>query len=164
MAAVLGLDPEQLEAVCNATDGVVVIANYNCPGQYVISGEIAAVKAAGESAVAAGAKRVLPLSVSGAFHSPLMAEPAAKMRVALDAANFQKGDVPVVCNVEALPRQDGWPEILERQLKSPVRWTESVEWLISQGATEFVEFGSGQVLGGLIKRISREVSTAAVGD
>jgi len=163
MAAVLGLDREPLTAVCESVSGVVVIANDNCPGQLVISGEVEAVKLASEKASEAGAKRVLPLNVSGAFHSPLMAGAAVRMREALDAVEFGAGDVPVVANVTAEVQSDNWASILEQQLVSPVRWTESVQFMVSQGVTEFVELGGGEVLGGLIKRIDRAVSSRAFG-
>ena len=163
MAAVLGLDREPLAAVCESVSGVIVIANDNCPGQLVISGEVEAVKLASEKASEAGAKRVLPLNVSGAFHSPLMAGAAVRMREALDTVEFGAGEVPVVANVTAAVQSDNWAPILEQQLVSPVRWTESVQFMIAQGVTEFVELGGGEVLGGLIKRIDRAVSSRAFG-
>ncbi len=168
MAAVLGLERAALEAVClEASEGdeVAVIANDNCPGQLVISGDKSAVERAGALASEAGAKRVLPLNVSGAFHSPLMAEPARRMREALDGVQFQTG-AAVFANVTA-GRQEypaKWPDLLERQLMSPVRWTESVQAMIASSVTTFIECGVGEVLCGLIKRIDREVTTQAVFD
>ncbi|MDX2065964.1 MAG: ACP S-malonyltransferase [Fimbriimonadaceae bacterium] len=165
MAAVLGLDAHQIEPVLADTPGVVVVANDNCPGQIVISGDVAAVAAATPRLTEAGAKRVLPLNVSGAFHSPLMEPSSRAMREALDAAEFRPAPIPVVANVTANPVTDpsAWPDLLARQLYSSVRWTESVQRMIAAGVTEFVEFGSGEVLAGLIKRISRDVSVQSRG-
>jgi [acyl-carrier-protein] S-malonyltransferase len=154
MAAILGLDRLALEAICTATDGLVVIANDNCPGQLVISGEVDAVAAAGATALAQGAKRVLPLNVSGAFHSPLMAAAAAEFRSAVSALVFHPPVIPVYSNVTSEPASD-WPELLVAQLKSPVRWTESIQHMLRDGVTEFVECGPGDVLKGLIKRIQK---------
>lgn len=156
MAAVLGLDAETVSRSL-PSDGVVVVANDNCPGQVVISGEAEAVKQAAEALKTAGAKRCLPLNVSGAFHSPLMAHAAEKMRDAVATVDFSAGALPVVSNVTAQPESD-WPELLVRQLVSPVRWTESVQTMLATGAEEFVEFGPGDVLTGLLKRIAPEAS------
>lgn len=166
MAAVLGLERAALEQVCEDTPGVVVIANDNCPGQLVISGEVRAVERAGENATAAGAKRVLPLNVSGAFHSPLMDESATEMRTALDAATFAPGKLRVFSNVTAQPvvRDGVWPDLLERQLKSPVRWTETIQNMLNEGVTTFIECGVGDVLSGLLKRIDREAKGLRVND
>ncbi len=166
MAAVLGLDREALEAVCAETPGVVVIANDNCPGQLVISGEVEAVRKAGERANERGAKRVLPLNVSGAFHSPLMEEPAHAMGAALKRAVFEAGDRAVYCNVTSEPvaNPGSWPDLLERQLKSPVRWTETVEHMRRDGITTFVECGVGEVLSGLIRRTEKEAVCLMVFD
>jgi [acyl-carrier-protein] S-malonyltransferase len=165
MAAVLGLDREALEDVCNSVPEVVVVANDNCPGQLVISGSIEGVAQASALAQEKGAKRVLPLNVSGAFHSPLMEEPAAEFAKALKEVSFGPGVTPVYSNVTAEPAMDGerWITLLEEQLRSPVRWTESVGQMISDGMTTFVECGSGEVLSGLIRRISKEVRTLSVG-
>lgn len=162
MAAVLGLEREALEQICReaSTQGsVVVIANDNCPGQLVASGDKSAVERLQELASKAGAKRVLPLNVSGAFHSPLMEDPAKAMGEALKPAPFHQPEdaVRVYSNVTS-DRVDGvtaWPDLLEAQLRSPVRWTESVVNMIRDGARVFVECGSGEVLGGLIKRIAK---------
>lgn len=169
MAAILGLERDALESVCRSVstpDSVAVIANDNCPGQLVISGDKDAVERASAAALENGAKRALPLNVSGAFHSPLMEEAAASMGEALRQASFVAGSATVYANVTA-ERQDDpalWADYLERQLKSPVRWTESVQALIGSGVTTFVECGGGEVLGGLIRRVSKEVRTMAVQD
>lgn len=168
MAAILGLERDALQAVCESVEGTCVIANDNCPGQLVISGDVAAVQAAMAKAQEAGAKRALPLNVSGAFHSPLMAEAAAKMGESLNAAPF--GAVPQVTDVYAnvtaskIEHAREWPDLLRRQLENPVRWTESVQAMRRDGFTRFIECGSGEVLGGLIRRIDKEAETAAVYD
>ncbi len=166
MAAVLGLDRGALEAVCEETEGVVVVANDNCPGQLVISGDVEAVGLAGKLASERGAKRVLPLNVSGAFHSPLMEEPAREMGLALQAVSFEPGDRLVYCNVtsDKVTEASDWPDLLERQLRSPVRWTESIEHLKADGITTFVECGVGEVLSGLIRRIDKELTALKVYD
>lgn len=167
MAAVLGLEADALKQVClaaSSTDSVVVIANDNCPGQLVISGDVAAVERASAMASEAGAKRVLPINVSGAFHSPLMQESAEAMGVALADVNFAEGSMPVVANVSAQVESSGWAGLLEAQLRSPVRWTESVGTMLAMGVTTFVECGSGSVLSGLLKRINREARSLVVED
>lgn len=165
MAAVLGLDREQIEKVLNTFHGAVVVANDNCPGQLVISGEVTAVEKASALLSEAGAKRVLPLNVSGAFHSPLMESSATQMRAALDAVTFRSGG-RVVSNVTAQPvvQESKWPDLLERQLKSPVRWTETIENLINEGVRTYIECGVGDVLSGLIKRITKEAKSYRVYD
>ncbi|MBL8061276.1 MAG: ACP S-malonyltransferase [Chthonomonas sp.] len=166
MAAVLGLDALILEDVCRRVDGEVVIANDNCPGQLVISGSHEAVAAASEKASAAGAKRVLPLNVSGAFHSPLMVDAAREMGAALNDAAWQPQAKPVYANVTAgaVEGSASWAGLLERQLSSSVRWTETIQAMIANGITTFVEFGSGEVLTGLLKRIDKEATGLAVTD
>jgi len=166
MAAVLGLEREALEKVCKDAGGIVVVANDNCPGQLVISGETEAVKRASEIATQNGAKRVLPLNVSGAFHSPLMEKPAEEMASALKEVNFKLGKYRVYANVTAEPALDAerWPKQLEDQLKNPVRWTETIQNMIRDGVDTFIECGPGEVLGGLIRRINKEVKTIAIGD
>lgn len=164
MAAVLGLDREVVEAACAEAGGAVVVANDNSPGQLVISGDVEAVGRASAIAKEKGAKRVLPLNVSGAFHSPLMADPAREMGEALRAATFASPSVPVYSNVTSEPAGDGWADLLERQLSSPVRWTESVQHMRRDGVATFVECGAGEVLGGLIRRIDKEAKTLAVQD
>lgn len=167
MAAVLGLERDALEAVCkdaSTSDDVVVIANDNCPGQLVISGDRTAVERAAGLASERGAKRVLPLNVSGAFHSPLMQASAESMGMALRDVNFHAGSFPVVANVTAQAESGGWADLLEAQLRSPVRWTESVQTMRAMGVDTFVECGAGEVLCGLIRRIDREAVTKAVFD
>lgn len=170
MAAVLGMEREVLEQVCEQASeagAVVVIANDNCPGQLVISGDRAAVERASALAQGAGAKRVLPLNVSGAFHSPLMEDAATQMRKALEEAEFARGTTrPIYANVTADAQTDPgiWPDLLEAQLKRPVRWTETVVNMKAAGFTTFIEFGVGEVLCGLIRRIDREAPTSAVYD
>ena len=170
MAAILGLERDALEHVCAAasTGGeVVVIANDNCPGQMVISGDKEAVSRACGLATEKGAKRALPLNVSGAFHSPLMEEPAKAMREVLAQTAFgpSKGAV-VVGNVTAEPVTDPsqWSSLLEEQLRKPVRWTESVRRILAEGVTTFVECGGGDVLSGLIRRIDKETVCLKVAD
>jgi [acyl-carrier-protein] S-malonyltransferase len=163
MAAILGLEDEKVEVICKATQGVVIPANYNCPGQLVISGERSAVESACESLKEAGAKRALLLPVGGAFHSPLM-EPAKKrLEKAIETTSFQTPNCPVYQNVTATGTSD--PELLKRnlitQLTAPVRWTQSVQKMISDGATRFTEVGPGKVLQGLVKKIDRSMETNA---
>ena len=166
MAAVLGLSREDLDAACASVEGVVVVANDNCPGQLVISGEVDAVKLAGEAASAKGAKRVLPLNVSGAFHSPLMEAPAKKMGEALSKVEFKTGTCAVYSNVTSEPvtAASQWPTLLEAQLKSPVRWTESIQNMRRDQIDTFVECGVGEVLSGLLRRIDKEASGLKVND
>lgn len=170
MAAVLGLERDRLEEVCreaSAGGEVVVVANDNCPGQLVVSGDKAAVERACALATQAGAKRAIPLNVSGAFHSPLMEEPARRMGEALKAASFSVGNgTKVVGNVEADVNEapSRWPELLEAQLRNPVRWTESVRRMLSLGAGSFVECGAGDVLTGLLRRIDREAKGLRASD
>lgn len=167
MAAVLGLERDALNAVCHQAsthDSVVVIANDNCPGQLVISGDVAAVERASALASEAGAKRVMPINVSGAFHSPLMHDSAEAMGVALREVHFSTSTMPVVANVSATIATGDWPGLLEAQLKSAVRWTESVRTMLGMGVHTFVECGSGTILSGLLKRIDREAKSLAVED
>lgn len=169
MAAVLGLNLDQVREACGAASSpgsVAVVANDNSPGQVVISGDSQAVGKAGEIALGAGAKRVIPLNVSGAFHSPLMREPAAEMAKALAKARFTQGSCPVISNVTAKPVFDPeeWPSLLERQLESPVLWRDSISYLWSSGVRIFIECGAGEVLGGLIRRIEQDARAIAVSD
>lgn len=171
MAAVLGLDDETVDEVCQKCTRpghVVVVANRNCPGQTVISGDRDAVSEAAESLKAAGAKRCLLLNVSGAFHSPLMAESAQEMGRALRSATFSRpvNGARVISNVTAdvVENPEAWPERLERQLQSPVRWTESMQRAGDFGISLFLEFGPGEVLSGLVKRILHGVETLAIHD
>jgi [acyl-carrier-protein] S-malonyltransferase len=163
MAAVLGMENEDVERICAATTGVVVAANYNCPGQLVISGELDAVNRACEALTAAGAKRALVLQVGGAFHSPLMQPAAAELKAAIDATEIATPICPVYQNVTALgvvnPAEI--KENLIAQLTAPVRWTQTMEQMIADGATSVVEVGPGKVLQGLFKKIDRTFETSS---
>ena len=160
MAAVLGLPDEKVEEICAGIDGVVVPANYNCPGQLVISGSVEAVDAACEKLKAAGAKRALKLPVGGAFHSPLMEPARVELEAAIKATTYCKPVCPVYQNVDAKPHTD--PEEIKAnsiaQLTGAVRWTQSVKNMIADGADYFKELGPGTVLQGLIKKIDASVT------
>ncbi|MBQ5352887.1 MAG: ACP S-malonyltransferase [Alistipes sp.] len=164
MAAVLALDDETIERVCEQCDGVVVAANYNCPGQVVISGAAEAVKVACKEMKAAGAKRALPLPVGGAFHSPLMESARVELEKAISEAEFSTPLCPIYQNVDAKPYTD--PEQIKKnliaQLTAPVRWRQSVEQMIEDGATSFTEVGCGTVLQGLISKINSNVEVNSV--
>lgn len=165
MAAVLGLDDDKVEEICaQITDEVVVAANYNCPGQLVISGSFKGVELAGEALKAAGAKRVLPLQVGGAFHSPLMEPARAELAAAIEKTHIVTPVCPVYQNVDAKPYTD--PAQIKAnliaQLTAPVRWTQSVQNMIANGATEFVECGPGKVLQGLVKKINKDAAVASL--
>ena len=162
MAAIIGLPTEKVEEICGSIEGVVIPANYNCDGQIVISGEKDAVLAACEACKQAGAKRALPLAVSGAFHSPLMEPARAELAKAIEATELRAPRCPIYQNVTALPETDPVriKENLLKQLTSPVRWTQSVKNMLADGATEFTELGPGTVLQGLVKRISGAAGTA----
>lgn len=159
MAAVLGLDTEEVDDICasirEAVSGYVGVANDNCPGQVVISGEEQALEAAVEAAHAAGARRVRRLAVSIAAHSPLMTDAAVSFREALAGVTLRPPKIPLVANATAGPLTDPVQirQALERQLTSPVRWAESVRWMADQGVTRFIEVGPGDVLTGLVRRI-----------
>ncbi|MCB9070947.1 MAG: ACP S-malonyltransferase [Prevotellaceae bacterium] len=160
MAAVLGLSDEKVEEVLKTVSGVVVAANYNCPGQLVISGAVAAVDAACEKMKEAGAKRALRLPVGGAFHSPLMEPARVELEAAIRATTFHKPICPVYQNVDAKPHTEA-EEIKANsiaQLTGAVRWTQSVERMIADGADYFKELGPGNVLQGLVKKINAEVT------
>ena len=159
MAAVLGLQTERIEEICAETEGVVVPANYNCEGQVVISGSCDAVAAASEKMKEAGAKRALQLPVGGAFHSPIMQPAADELAEGIASVEFRQPVCPVYQNVSAKAEMDKdtiQRQVLE-QLTSPVRWTQSVQQMIADGATVFYEFGPGDVLKGLIRKINPEV-------
>ena len=163
MAAVLALPDEKVEDICASVDnGVVVCANYNCPGQIVISGEIEAIDAACAKMLEAGAKRALKLKVGGAFHSPCMEPARAELAEAIAATPIHEPICPVYQNVDALPHTD--PEVIKAnlvaQLTAPVRWTQTVRNMIADGATEFVELGPGKVLQGLVAKIDKSVATS----
>lgn len=159
MAAVLGLDDEKVVEICEKTSGVVVAANFNNPGQIVISGEVEAVDAACVALKEAGARRALRLNVGGAFHSPLMQPAAEDLKAAILKTDFHKPFCPIYQNVTAKAETD--PEIIRenllKQLTAPVRWTQSVQNMIADGATQFYEFGPGDVLKGMIRKINAEV-------
>lgn len=164
MAAVLGLDDDVVERICEETPGVVVAANYNCPGQLVISGSIEAVNAACEKMKEAGARRALVLPVGGAFHSPLMEPARIELEAAINETNFNQPICPVYQNVTASAISDP-AEIqqnLIKQLTSPVRWTQSVQQMIADGASSFTEIGPGKVLQGLVKKVDREMETSGI--
>ena len=163
MAAIIALADEKVEEVCAGIDGVVVAANYNCPGQVVISGEVESVQAACVALKEAGAKRALPLNVSGAFHSPMMEPARAELQKAIEATEFHTPRCAVYQNVDAQPHTDPVEikQNLIAQLTSPVRWTQSVERMCADGATAFEELGPGQVLQGLIKKINKEVEVSS---
>ena len=156
MAAIIGLPNEKVEEICAGIEGIVIPANYNCNGQVVISGEKQAVEAACEAMKAAGAKRALPLSVSGAFHSPLMEAARVELGKAIEKAEVKAPSCPIYQNVTAMPETDPAQikDNLLKQLTSPVKWTQTVENMLADGATSFKELGPGSVLQGLIKRIA----------
>ncbi len=158
MAAVLALEDEKVEMICAETPGVVVAANYNCPGQLVISGEVEAVKAACEKLTAAGARRALLLPVGGAFHSPLMEPAREKLAAAIEATTFSTPNCPVYQNATATPQTDVVTirKNLIAQLTAPVKWTQSIEHMFADGANTFTEVGPGKVLQGLVKKINKE--------
>ena len=161
MAAVLGLTDEDVEAVCDSIKDVVVVpANYNCPGQLVISGSIEGIDRACEELKAKGAKRALKLPVGGAFHSPLMQPASEELQAAIKYTTFSTPVCPVYQNVNAYPQTDAAAikENLIAQLTAPVRWTQTVKNMVTDGATEFIELGPGDVLKGLVKKISPEVT------
>lgn len=159
MAAVLGLADEVVEEVCEKIEGIVVAANYNCPGQLIISGQIRAVQLACKRMKEAGAKRALMLPVGGAFHSPLMEPAREELAEAINQTIFKQPTCPVYQNVDAQGHMD-IAEIkanLISQLTAPVRWTQSIHQMIADGATSFNESGPGNVLQGLIKKVNREI-------
>ena len=163
MAAILGLEDEVVEKACAEIDGIVVAANYNCPGQLVISGEIEAVNLACEKLKELGAKRALVLPVGGAFHSPLMKPAEEELAKAIEETTFNTPICPVYQNVTTTAVTD--PAEIKKnliaQLTAPVKWTQSVQNMIADGATEFIEVGPGNTLQGLVKKINREVSTSS---
>ena len=158
MAAILGLEDVKVEEICDTIDGIVVPANYNCPGQLVISGETFAVEKACEALKAAGAKRALILPVNGAFHSPLMQPAQERLAAAIENTKFRKAIIPVYQNITttAVSNPDEIKKNLIAQLTGPVKWTQSVQNMIKDGATSFVEVGPGKTLQGLIKKINSE--------
>lgn len=163
MAAVLGLDDAIVENICANTEGIVVAANYNCPGQLVISGEIDAINRACETLKEAGARRALVLPVGGAFHSPLMEPAKEELAAAIESTNFAKPNCPIYQNVtaSAITDENEIKANLISQLTAPVRWTQSIQQMIEDGALHFTEVGPGKVLQGLVKKINREAETAS---
>jgi len=164
MAAIVGLDDATVEAVCAEIDDVVVPANYNCPGQLVISGSEAGIDKACELLKEKGAKRALKLVVGGAFHSPFMEPAREELAAAIEATTFSTPVCPVYQNVDALPVSD--PEVIKKnliaQLTAPVKWTQIVQNMIADGGTSFTEVGPGKVLQGLISKVDRSVETSGV--
>ena len=164
MAAVLALPDAKVEEICAGIDEVVAPANYNCPGQVVISGSIEGIDKACEQLLAAGAKRALKLKVGGAFHSPLMQPAQEELTEAIEAAKFETPKCPVYQNVDGKPHTD--PEEIKanliKQLTGAVRWTQDVEAMIADGADEFIELGPGNVLQGLVKKINKTVATSGL--
>ena len=154
MSAVMGLDADAVEAACGQIDGVVSVANYNCPGQIVITGEKKAVELAGQACKEAGAKRVIPLNVSGPFHSKMLEEAGKKLAEELKKVQVYPITVPYVSNVTAdfVMDQSKVCELLQKQISSPVRWQQSIELMIQNGADEFVEIGPGHTLSGFLKK------------
>ena len=164
MAAILGLSDQQVEDICVSVDGIVVAANYNCPGQLVISGELTAVEKSCEKATQSGARRAIILPVGGAFHSPLMEPAREELAAAISATVFKTPICPVVQNSVAKAVQN--PEEIKQnlidQLTAPVRWTQSVQEMITLGATDYIECGPGKTLQGLIKKIDRSTTVSGI--
>lgn len=169
MSAIIGLDREEVDRICQestTTDSSVEPANYNCPGQIVISGHREAVERAGQLAVEAGARRAIPLSVSGPFHSRLMRPAAEQLAAVLDKTSIHDAEIPVVANVSGRPVTDQ-SEIrssLVAQVAAPVLWEDSMRWMLEQGVDTFIEVGPGNVLTGLIKKINRRVLAVSIRD
>jgi [acyl-carrier-protein] S-malonyltransferase len=163
MAAILGLEDAVVERICGEIDGVVVPANYNCPGQLVISGSVPAVEAACAKLSEAGAKRALVLQVGGAFHSPLMEPAREELAAAIENTNFNQPICPVYQNVTASAVSNPYEikKNLVLQLTAPVRWTQTMQQMLADGATEVIEVGPGKVLQGLFKKVDREISTVS---
>jgi [acyl-carrier-protein] S-malonyltransferase len=161
MAAVLNLEDAVVEKICANTPGIVVAANYNCPGQLVISGEVNAINQACEAMKEAGAKRALVLPVGGAFHSPLMEPAREELATAIEHTKFSIPECPIYQNVSTIATKD--PAIIKKnlvsQLTAPVKWTQSMQQMINDGATNFIEVGPGNVLQGLMRKIDRNVAT-----
>ena len=164
MAAVLALDDDIVENVCKEINGIVVAANYNCPGQLVISGELKSIESACEKLKQIGARRALVLPVGGAFHSPLMEEAKKELEDAINKTVFSNPICPIYQNVNGLPfsSENEIKENLISQLTSPVRWTQSINKMIKDGAIEFIEVGPGKVLQGLVKKINRDIASSSL--
>lgn len=163
MAAILGLEDAIVEETCDKVEETVVAANFNCPGQVVISGTVAGVDKACELLLAAGAKRALKLNVGGAFHSPLMEPARVELQAAIEAVDIKSPVCPIYQNVDAKPQTD--PAVIKEnliaQLTGAVRWTQTVQHILSDGAEAFVEVGPGNVLQGLVKKVDRQIPTSA---
>ena len=164
MAAIIGLDDNVVEDICASIDEVVVPANYNCPGQLVISGSMKGIEIACEKLTEAGARRALPLPVGGAFHSPLMEPAREELEVAIMETDIKSPICPIYQNMDAAASQD--PDEIKRkliaQLTAPVKWTQSVQNMVGDGATHFIESGPGKVLQGLVKKIHREAEVSSI--
>lgn len=159
MAAVLGMENSLIEKICSETEGIVSVANYNCPGQLVISGEEKAVNLASEALKQAGAKRIIPLKVSGPFHSSMLKEAGEKLAKELEQVEIKQPIIPYVANVTAeyVTKSDNIKELLAKQVASSVKWQQSVEAMIADGVDTFIEIGPGKTLSGFIKKINREM-------
>lgn len=164
MAAVLGVKKEFIEQVCEDTKGIVGIANYNCPGQIVISGEVEAVKQASEALKEQGVKRVIPLKVSGPFHSKMLEQAGQKLLEVLDTVELKNPEIPYVANVNAqiITKAQRIKELLAQQVASSVRFEQSIERLIEEGVTTFIEMGPGKTLSGFVKKINRNVNVIQI--
>lgn len=164
MAAVLGAKKELIEQVCEETEGIVGIANYNCPGQIVISGEVDAVQRASEALKEKGVKRVVPLNVSGPFHSGMLEEAGEKLLEVLDTVDLKQPEIPYVANVNAdiITKVQPIKELLAKQVASSVRFEQSIERLLEEGVTTFIEMGPGKTLSGFVKKINRNVNVVNI--
>lgn len=165
MSAILGLDADTIQNICEETEGIVSIANDNCPGQIVITGEATAVQAASIKLKEAGAKRCVPLNVSGPFHSALLAGAGEKLAADLEGVKVGKPQIPYICNVEAayVTENAGIKELLVRQVSSTVRWRESMERMLADGVDTFIEIGPGKTLAGFLKKMNRDVKVVSIG-
>ena len=164
MAAIIGLDDKVVEDVCQSIDEVIVAANYNCPGQLVVSGSHAGIEIACQKLTEAGARRALPLQVGGAFHSPLMEPAREELASAIEETQFSIPNCPIYQNATAKPSSDidAIRDNLIAQLTAPVRWTQSVQNMVADGASRFIECGPGKVLQGLAKKIHREAEVSSI--
>jgi [acyl-carrier-protein] S-malonyltransferase len=163
MAAIIGLENNQVEDICNKISEIVVPANYNCPGQLVISGSVEGIDIACQKLIEIGAKRALKLQVSGAFHSPFMKPAKEELEIAINEMTFKKGLYPIYQNVNAsaVTSTDKIKENLIKQLTAPVKWTQIMQNMLKDGVTEVVEVGPGKVLQGLFKKIDRSITTSS---
>ena len=164
MSAVLGLNMNEVDAVCKQCEGIVSVANDNCPGQIVITGEEKAVKQASELLLEKGAKRCIPLTVSGPFHSALLQGAGEKLAVELEKVTLRDPKIPYICNLESTPvtKKDRIAELLEKQVSGTVRFRESIEYMIEDGVDVFIEVGPGKTLSGFVKKINRDVTVYQV--